>query len=216
MRHRKKVAKLGRSTSHRKAMLNNLASALVQHCKIKTTDARAKELRRVVERLVTYGKKGTINHRRLAFRVLRDRNLVKLLFEHIAPQYSSRVGGYTRIIKLGFRDNDSASVSLIEFVDYKQPDESKKAAKKAAAKKAEAKLAETKKEEPKKDGPKKTTAKKPKAVKSKSEAKTAKTAVAEKVAETGPKITESALEVEPPAVIAEPETPESETDSEEK
>ncbi|PIS27694.1 MAG: 50S ribosomal protein L17 [Candidatus Marinimicrobia bacterium CG08_land_8_20_14_0_20_45_22] len=129
MRHQKRVAKLGMVASHQKAMLSNMAGSLIQHGKIKTTDARAKELRRVVERLITFGKKGTIHHRRLAYKVLNDRTLVKLLFDHIAPQYATRNGGYTRIVKLGFRDNDAAAVSLIEFVDYKKPAEEKKPAK---------------------------------------------------------------------------------------
>ncbi len=133
MRHQNRVAKLGRTASHRKALMMNLAIALIKHGKIKTTDAKAKELRRYVERLVTFGKRGTVHHRRLAFKVLHDLTSVKTLFDHIAPQYSDRDGGYTRIIKLGFRDNDCAAVSLIEFVDYRQPGEKKstKLAKKA-------------------------------------------------------------------------------------
>ena len=133
MRHQNRVAKLGRTASHRKALMMNLAIALIKHGKIKTTDAKAKELRRYVERLVTFGKRGTVHHRRLAFKVLHDLTSVKTLFDHIAPQYSDRDGGYTRIIKLGFRDNDCAAVSLIEFVDYRQPGEKKstKPAKKA-------------------------------------------------------------------------------------
>ncbi|RKY55666.1 MAG: 50S ribosomal protein L17, partial [Candidatus Neomarinimicrobiota bacterium] len=141
MRHQKHVAKLGRTASHRKALMSNLAASLIQHGKIKTTDAKAKELRRVVERLITYGKKGTVHHRRLAYRVLKDRTLIKTLFDHIAPQYADRAGGYTRITKLGFRDNDCAAVSLIEFVDYKMPHEEKKVTKtekKSAAKKEKA------------------------------------------------------------------------------
>lgn len=131
MRHRKKVAKLGRTPSHRKALMMNLASALIQHGKIKTTDAKAKALRRVVERLITYGKKGTVHHRRLAYRVLQNRPLVKKLFDEIAPLYQERNGGYTRIVKLGFRDNDSAAVSMIELVDYRTSGSSKKATKTA-------------------------------------------------------------------------------------
>jgi len=125
MRHQNRVAKLGRTASHRKALMMNLAIALIKHGKIKTTDAKARELRRVVERLITYGKRGTVHHRRLAYKVLHDRSVVKTLFDHIAPQYADRNGGYTRIIKLGFRDNDSAAVSLIEFVDYRLPGEKK-------------------------------------------------------------------------------------------
>jgi len=149
MRHQKRVAKLGRTASHRKALMMNQAIALIKHGKIKTTDAKAKELRRVVERLITYGKRGTVHHRRLAFKVLHDKSVVKTLFDHIAPQYSDRNGGYTRIIKLGFRDNDCAAVSLIEFVDYRQPGEKKssKPAKKAATtKKTKPETAKTVKE----------------------------------------------------------------------
>ena len=149
MRHQKRVAKLGRTASHRKALMMNLAIALIKHGKIKTTDAKAKELRRVVERLITYGKRGTVHHRRLAFKVLHDKSVVKTLFDHIAPQYSDRNGGYTRIIKLGFRDNDCAAVSLIEFVDYRQPGEkksSKPAKKTATTKKTKPETAKTVKE----------------------------------------------------------------------
>ena len=143
MRHQKRVPKLGRTASHRKALLSNLAIQLIKHGRIKTTDARAKALRSVVERLVTYGKKGTVHHRRLAYRVLKDRKLVKLLFDHIAPQYASRDGGYTRIVKLGYRDNDSAPISLIEFVDYKMPEdkESKKAKEKKTKSREKEKVA---------------------------------------------------------------------------
>ena len=149
MRHQKRVAKLGRTASHRKALLMNLATSMLEHGKIKTTDAKAKELRRVVERLITYAKRGTVHHRRLAYRVLQNRELVKTLFEHIAPQYANRNGGYTRIVKLGFRDNDNAAVSLIELVDYKLPGEkktAKPAAKRAPAEKEKTEETETKKQ----------------------------------------------------------------------
>jgi large subunit ribosomal protein L17 len=139
MRHQKRIAKLGRPADQRKALLQSLARAMLINGKIKTTDAKAKELRRVVERLITFGKKGTVHTRRQAYRLLQDRDLIKKLFEHIAPQYANRNGGYTRIVKLGFRDNDNAAVSLIEFVDYKQSEEEKKTAADRAAKKAQAK-----------------------------------------------------------------------------
>jgi len=135
MRHQKRVAKLGRTASHRKALLSNMSASLIQHGKIKTTDAKAKELRRTVERLITLGKKGTIHHRRQAFKVLQKKEMVKILFDHIAPQFTDRNGGYTRITKLGFRDNDTAPVSLIELVDYKMPAGSKKAEKTAKTEK---------------------------------------------------------------------------------
>ncbi|MBN2279266.1 MAG: 50S ribosomal protein L17 [Candidatus Marinimicrobia bacterium] len=123
MRHQKRVAKLGRSRSHRKALMDNLAICMIEHGKIKTTDAKAKALRSYVEKLITLGKKDSLHARREAYKVLQNRDLVHRLFTHIAPQYIDRPGGYTRIIKLGFRKNDSAPVSLIEFVDYKQPEQ---------------------------------------------------------------------------------------------
>ena len=139
MRHQKKVAKLGRPSDQRKALIQSLTKAMLINGRIKTTDAKAKELRRVVERLITYGKKNTVHSRRLAFRFIQDRDLVNKLFEDIAPQYANRNGGYTRIIKLGYRDNDNAAVSLIEFVDYKQPEEKKKKAGSEATKSAQGK-----------------------------------------------------------------------------
>ncbi len=122
MRHQKRVAKLGRSKSHRKALLANLAISMIEHGKIKTTDAKAKALRSYVEKLITLGKKDSVHARREAYKSLQCRDLVQRLFVHIAPQYIDRPGGYTRIIKLGFRKNDCAPVSLIELVDYKQPE----------------------------------------------------------------------------------------------
>jgi large subunit ribosomal protein L17 len=122
MRHQKRVAKLGRSKSHRKALLDNLAISMIEHGKIKTTDAKAKALKSYIEKLITLGKKDTVHARREAYKALQNRVLVQRLFSHIAPQYVDRPGGYTRIIKLGFRKNDCAPVSLIEFVDYKQPE----------------------------------------------------------------------------------------------
>jgi large subunit ribosomal protein L17 len=144
MRHQNRIAKLGRPADQRKALLQSLAKAMLINGKIKTTDAKAKELRRIIERLVTYGKKGTVHSRRIAYRLLQDRDLVKKLFEHIAPQYATRNGGYTRIVKLGFRDNDNAAISLIEFVDYKQSEEEKKTVADRAAKKAQAKAKKAK------------------------------------------------------------------------
>ena len=122
MRHQKRVAKLGRSKSHRKALMANMAISMIEHGKIQTTDAKAKALRRLMEKLITLGKKDSVHTRREAYKSLQNRKLVQRLFSHIAPQYVDRPGGYTRIIKLGFRKNDCAPVSLIEFVDYKQPE----------------------------------------------------------------------------------------------
>ena len=117
MRHRKKGRKLGRKSGNRRALLMNLGSQLIIHKRIKTTDAKAKELRSFIEPLITLAKKNTLHSRRMILRKLPHKNIVKSLFEEIAPMYVERPGGYTRIIKLGYRDNDRAPVSIIEFVD---------------------------------------------------------------------------------------------------
>ena len=117
MRHKKLGRKLSRKTSHRRALMANLASALITHKKIKTTDAKAKELRRFVEPLITFAKKGDLHSRRQVLKKIPHKPIVKELFDNIAPECLNRNGGYTRIIKLGFRDNDCAPVSMIEFVD---------------------------------------------------------------------------------------------------
>ena len=117
MRHRRKGKKLGVNPSHRRALLANLAENLIIHKRIKTTDSRAKELRRYIEPLVTKAKKGDMNSIRMIARKIRHKNILNILLTDIAPVYDGRNGGYTRIVKLGFRDNDRASVSLIEFVD---------------------------------------------------------------------------------------------------
>lgn len=118
MRHQKRGRKLGRTASHRKATLANLASALIQRKRIKTTDAKAKEARKFVEPLITKARRGTLHDRRQVLRKIPHPDVVKILFDEIAPHYADRPGGYTRIVKLGFRDNDCAPVSLLEFVDY--------------------------------------------------------------------------------------------------
>ena len=116
MRHNKTGRKLGRKTAHRKALMSNLASALITNKKIKTTDAKAKELRKYIEPLVTFAKKGDLHSRRQVLKKIRHKSIVRELFNNIGPTFSNRNGGYTRIIKLGFRDNDCAPVSIIEFV----------------------------------------------------------------------------------------------------
>ena len=117
MRHNKIGRKLSRKTAHRKALMSNLACALITHKKIKTTDAKAKELRMYIEPLVTFAKKNDIHARRQVLKKIRHKNIVNELFENIAPAVKDRNGGYTRITKLGFRDNDCAPLSIIEFVD---------------------------------------------------------------------------------------------------
>jgi len=118
MRHQKKGRKLGVNPSHRKALLRNLASNLIKHKRIQTTDSRAKELRTFIEPLITKAKKADFNSTRLILKKLPFKEDVHTLIHDIAPQYVHRKGGYTRIIKRGFRDNDRASVSIIEFVEF--------------------------------------------------------------------------------------------------
>ena len=117
MRHKKKGRKLGRKVGNRKALLMNLACQLITHKKIKTTDPKAKELRSFIEPLVTQAKKNNLHSRRLVIKKIPKKNIVRMLFEEIAPVFSERPGGYTRITKLGNRDNDRAPVSVIEFVE---------------------------------------------------------------------------------------------------
>jgi large subunit ribosomal protein L17 len=117
MRHRMKGRKFNRSKSHRKALLANLASALLKHEQIKTTLPKAKDLRRVVERLITLGKRGDLHARRLAAARLPDGDVVAKLFETLGPRYAERSGGYTRVIRAGFRYGDAAPMAIIELVD---------------------------------------------------------------------------------------------------
>ena len=117
MRHRLSNRKLNRTSSHRQALLRNLSIALLTHEVIKTTLPKAKELRRVVEPLITLGKKPSLANRRLAFDRLRDRELVGKLFDDLGPRFAARAGGYTRILKFGFRVGDNAPMALIELVD---------------------------------------------------------------------------------------------------
>ena len=117
MRHQKKGRKLGVNPSHRKAMLRNLASNLIKHKRIQTTDSRAKELRTFIEPLITKAKKADLNSIRQILKKLPFKDDVHTLVHEIAPQYVDRNGGYTRILKRGYRDNDRASVSIIEFVE---------------------------------------------------------------------------------------------------
>ena len=117
MRHKKKGRKLGRKVGNRKALIRNLACQLILHKKIKTTDPKAKELRSFIEPLITLAKKNSLHSRRLVIKKIPKKIIVRILFDEIAPLFSSRPGGYTRITKLGLRDNDRASVSIIEFVE---------------------------------------------------------------------------------------------------
>ena len=117
MRHRSGLRKLNRTSSHRLAMFRNMSVSLIQHEVIKITLPKSKELRRVVEPLITLAKNPTVANRRLAFARLRDADAVKKLFDEIAPRYATRAGGYTRILKCGFRVGDNAPMAFIELVD---------------------------------------------------------------------------------------------------
>lgn len=117
MRHRHAHRKLGRTTAHRTALLRNMAAALIKHEQIVTTLAKAKELRPYTEKLVTLAKRGGLSNRRLAHARLMDETQLRKLFDVIAPRYADRPGGYTRVLKAGFRASDQAAMAVIEFVD---------------------------------------------------------------------------------------------------
>ncbi len=121
MRHGHGLRKLNRTSEHRLAMLRNMCVSLLRHEAIKTTLPKAKELRRVVEPLITLGRSPTVANRRLAFARLRDRDVVTKLFNEIGPRYASRPGGYTRILKMGFRVGDNAPMAFVELVDRPEP-----------------------------------------------------------------------------------------------
>ncbi len=117
MRHRVSNRKLNRTSSHRKAMFQNMTNSLLKHEVIKTTLPKAKELRKIAEPLITLSKNATVANRRLAFDRLRDRDIVVKLFDELGPRYKTRNGGYLRILKCGFRDGDNAPMALVELVD---------------------------------------------------------------------------------------------------
>jgi large subunit ribosomal protein L17 len=132
MRHRLGLRKLNRTSSHRLAMLRNMTVSLLRHEVIKTTLPKAKELRRVVEPIITLGKKPSLANRRIAFNRLRDRDIVIKLFGDLGPRYSKRNGGYLRILKYGFRKGDNAPMALVELLDRPEQVEDDKAPAKAA------------------------------------------------------------------------------------
>ncbi|MBB84590.1 MAG: 50S ribosomal protein L17 [Deltaproteobacteria bacterium] len=117
MNHRKTGRKLGRTSAHRKALFRNMVTSLLEHEQIRTTDAKAKELRGVAERMITLGKKGTLHARRNALKTIRSKEVTSKVFDELAERYKDRPGGYTRVIKLGQRPGDAAPMSIIELVD---------------------------------------------------------------------------------------------------
>jgi large subunit ribosomal protein L17 len=149
MRHQNKTVKLGRSQAHRDALLANQVCSLIIHQRIRTTLAKAKAARPLAEKMVTLGKKGTLHARRTAAAYLHQADAVKKLFDEIAPRSAARVGGYTRIVKLGPRKSDSAPMAILEWVDTSPVEAAAEPAAEAKAKPA--KKTAAKKDEPKKD-----------------------------------------------------------------
>jgi len=117
MRHRRKGRELSRTRSHKRAMLRNMATSLIEHERIRTTEAKAKELRPYAERLITLARRGDLHSRRLAGRHIADREALRKLFDQIGPRFKDRPGGYTRILKLGARKGDGAELAMIELSD---------------------------------------------------------------------------------------------------
>lgn len=136
MRHLVKGRKLSRTSSHRKATMQALSCALIKHKLIKTTETKAKELRRYVEPIITKSKKDTVHNRRQAFSSLQDKEAVSILFDEIAPEVADRPGGYTRVLKLGFRLGDSTDMALIELVDFSDYEPEERATKKKRTRRA--------------------------------------------------------------------------------
>jgi large subunit ribosomal protein L17 len=132
MRHGKAGSKLGRTSSHRKAMLRNMVTSFLKYEKVKTTDVKAKELKKVAEKMITLGKRGDLHARRQALAFVRDPEVVGKLFSELSERYRQRTGGYTRIIKMGYRTGDNAPLSSIEFIDTVQKKKPKKKAAPAA------------------------------------------------------------------------------------
>jgi large subunit ribosomal protein L17 len=127
MRHRRAGSKLGRDSAHRRALYSNLAGALIEHGRIKTTQAKAKAVKPFAEQMITLGKRGDLHARRLALAELRSQDVVHRLFADVAPRFAERAGGYTRIVKLGPRLGDAAEMVYLELVDY-EPDGQTRAA----------------------------------------------------------------------------------------
>ena len=130
MRHGVAGVKLGRTPAHRRALFRNLVTALLEHEVVRTTDAKAKELRRWGDRMITLGKQGTLHARRRAASIIRRRSVLKKLFDEIAPRFDGRAGGYTRVVKLGVRRGDAAALSIVELVEQAGAKKEKAAPKK--------------------------------------------------------------------------------------
>ena len=152
MRHRARSAKLGRTSSHRQAMYRNLVTSLLEHERVETTDVKAKQLRRIADRMITLGKRGTLHARRQALSVIRKREVTAKVFDDLAERFRERPGGYTRVLKVRRRVGDDAPLSIVELVEgaAPAPAEETKGKKKASKKKASKKKAATQKASKKK------------------------------------------------------------------
>jgi large subunit ribosomal protein L17 len=135
VRHRKKHGKLGRDSAHRKALLRNLVTSFLDRERIETTDAKAKELRRIADRMITLGKRGSLHARRQALSVIRSREVTAKVFDELADRFRGRPGGYTRVLKVRRRAGDAAPMSIIELVEGEAPEVAKKAEKKGSRRK---------------------------------------------------------------------------------
>jgi large subunit ribosomal protein L17 len=134
MHHGKAGSKLGRTSSHKEAMLRNMVTSVIKHERIRTTDTKAKELKKLAEKMITLGKKGSLHARRQALSVVRGKDMVSKLFGELTERYRNRAGGYTRIVKAGYRFGDNAPVSILEFISDEKKKEKAKPKAKAKAK----------------------------------------------------------------------------------
>jgi large subunit ribosomal protein L17 len=206
MRHQKAGRKLGRTASHRNAMFRNMVTSLFEHGRIQTTDAKAKELRRWADQIVTLAKRGDLHARRQALAVIRDRAVVHKLFEEAAKRFGDRAGGYTHIVKVGKRRGDAAPISLVELIISEEKKEKKKKKSKAAKKAVDKTKKKAEGKAKKKEGPKKTAA----AEKAEEKAESKKLEKAEKKEEPREAEEQTPPEAETEAKAEEPEV-ESET-----
>jgi large subunit ribosomal protein L17 len=180
MRHRARAHKLSRTSAHRIAMYRNLVTSLLDHERVETTDAKAKELRRIADRMITLGKRGDLHARRRAMRIIRVRNVAAKVFGELAERYRTRPGGYTRVLKTRRRTGDAAGMSIVELVEPLEVVKPEKKAKKTASRKKEEATAPVKKKVTAKAASKKAGAKKTTSKKAASKKKTAKKATRKK------------------------------------
>nr|MBP3281681.1 50S ribosomal protein L17 [Treponema sp.] len=177
MNHKNGFNPLSRTTAHRRAMSRNMVTSLLRFERITTTSSKAKEVRKAAERLITRAKEDTVHNRRIVAKFIQDEKILNKLFTEVGPRMKERNGGYTRILKLGFRQGDAADVVILELVDYKLPSDSEEAAEKPAKKASKPKTAKTEKSE---KAPAKKASTRKASTKAKAEAESSETAEATK------------------------------------